>query len=97
MVQHADVKATWYRYLKAFFVLSRLDLHPREVVSRPVRVWITTAFPADPGPRLALFGGAGVTTASPMRTLLAYYIRVRNAIPAAAVLSRPDALLVCRL
>ena len=96
MVQYADVNDNWDGDFKALLVFAFLGLYPREVVSRLMRVWIITTFLADPGPRLALFGGASVTTASPKRTLLAYFIRVRNTTPAAAVLSRPDARLVCR-
>ena len=81
MVHNADVNEIWYGDFTALFVFASLGLYPREVVSRPVRVWIITAFLADPGPRLALFGDASVTTASPMRTLLTYFIRVRNTIP----------------
>ena len=96
MVQYADVNEIRDGDFKALVVFAFLGLHPREVVSRPMRVWIITTFLADPGPRLALFGGASVTTPSPIGTLLSYFIRVRNTIPTAAVLSRPDARLVCR-
>ena len=71
MGQHAGVNEIRYGPFIAPSVVVFVGIHPREIVRRPMRVGISTAFFANVGPRDASVGGASVIVASPIR-ILAY-------------------------